>query len=303
MATTRVPSVSAGISERRSARLGALLLLAGLLQGCSSLLFMPSRTEVRTPADIGLAYEDVTLTTKDGVDLHAWWLPASGSPRGTVLFLHGNAENISTHIASVWWLPAAGYQVLLLDYRGYGASGGSPSIPAVFGDIEAAFAWLRSAPEARGPPLFLLGQSLGASLGGYVVGSDPEVRAGLTGVVLDSAFARYRWVAREVAARSWLLWPVQWPIAASMPDDYDLIDVVGSISPVPLLIIHGREDQVVSYHHAEDLFAASRDPKSFLSYDGPHIGTFRDPENRRIVLDFMTKAAADAASGREPARP
>jgi len=287
----------------RAARCLAAALLAGAMAGCSGLMFVPMKPLVRTPADIGLAYRDVTLTAADGTRLAAWWLPARGVPKGTVLFLHGNAENISTHIGSVYWLPAEGYQVLLLDYRGFGQSAGKPLIPEVFADIRAALDWLGNEPAARDVPLFLLGQSLGASLGGYLAGADPALRARFKAVVLDAGFARYRWIAREVAARSWITWPVQWPIAWGMPGGYDLLDQVGRISPVPLLLVHGRRDEIVGYHHAEALFAAAREPRFLLSYDGPHIGSFQDPEIRRALLAFFAdpdsvRTALPATAGR-----
>ena len=263
----------------------ALLMLA--LSGCSGLLFYPAPGIVRTPADVGLDYRDLALQAADGTRLNAWWLPAQGEARGTVLFLHGNAENISTHLASVYWLPAAGYQVLLLDYRGFGRSEGVPEIPAVFADIRAALAWIQSENSAQGLPLYLLGQSLGASLGGWLVGAEPAVRSAFHGVVLDAGFARYDWIAREVAARSWLTWPLQWPLGWSMPDRFDLVDVVGAISTVPVLLIHGTRDQIVGYQHAQALFDAAREPRFLLSYEGPHIGSFQDEQIRQAVVRFF----------------
>lgn len=268
-----------------------VLFLLPILAGCSGMLFVPLKTLVRTPAEIGLAYRDVTLNAADGTRLAAWWLPAEGPARGTVLFLHGNAENISTHIGSVWWLPAEGYQVLLLDYRGFGGSEGRPLVPEVFADVRAALDWLATEPAGRDKPLFLLGQSLGASLGGYLAGADPAVRARLAGVVLDAGFARYGWIAREVARQSWLTWPLQWPIAWSMPDGVDLLDQVGHISPVPLLLIHGRRDEIVGHHHAEALFDAAREPRYLLSYDGPHIASFQDASVRAALLRFFADPA------------
>lgn len=266
-----------------------LLLLPLFLSGCSGLLFMPMKTLVRTPADVGLAYRDVTLRAADGTDLDAWWLPAVGPARGTVLFLHGNAENISTHLASVYWLPAAGYQVLLLDYRGFGDSTGKPRIPQVLEDLRASVDWLVAQPKCRGRPLFMLGQSLGASLGGYLVGADSAVRARFAGVVLDSGFARYSWIAREVASRSWLTWPFQWFAAWGMPDGYDLLDQIGHISPVPLLLMHSRDDQIVGYHHAQALFKAAREPRFLVTYSGTHISGFGDPRVRADVLEFFAE--------------
>jgi alpha-beta hydrolase superfamily lysophospholipase len=281
------------MSPRRRAVVAALLA-APVLAGCSRLLFLPMERWVRTPADVGLDYRDVALRTADGTALSAWWLPARGAPRGTVLFLHGNAENISTHLRSVAWLPDAGYQVLLLDYRGYGRSDGRPTVPAVFDDLRTAAAWLAAEPAVGGRPVFLLGQSLGAALGGYLAGAEAGFRALFTAVVLDSGFARYRDIAREVAARGVVTWPLQWPIAAGMPDGYDPVDQVARLSPVPLLLIHGTSDGVVGYHHAQALFAAAREPRFLLSYDGPHIAAFEDAEIRAAVLRFF----ADPANGR-----
>ncbi|WP_410963020.1 alpha/beta hydrolase, partial [Salmonella sp. SAL04292] len=84
--------------------------------------------------------------------------------KGTVLYLHGNGGNLSWHLGGTWWLPAEGYQVLMLDYRGYGQSEGQPGLPEVYRDIDAAFAWLDQAPEVKGTERVLLGQSLGGAL-------------------------------------------------------------------------------------------------------------------------------------------
>ncbi len=289
---SRSVTISEAMPRRRRALV--LLLAATALAGCSRLLFLPMERWARTPADVGLDYRDVALRAADGTALSAWWLPARGEARGTVLFLHGNAENISTHLRSVAWLPDAGYQVLLLDYRGYGRSDGRPTVPAVFADLRAAAAWLAAEPAVDGRPLFLFGQSLGAALGGYLAGAEPDFREPFTAVVLDSGFARYGDIAREVAARGVVTWPFQWPIAAGMPDGYDPVDQVGRLSPVPLLLIHGTRDGVVGYHHAQALFAAAREPRFLLSYDGPHIAAFEDAEIRAAVLRFF----ADPANGR-----
>ncbi len=275
-----------------SFRVIILLFICGGLTACNSVLFFPAKNWVQTPDQLGLTYKDVALTAEDGVKLSAWWLAAKGDIKGSVLFLHGNAENISTHIHSVAWLPAQGYQVLLLDYRGYGRSEGQPALPDVFMDIEAALLWLASAPQTQGKPKIILGQSLGASMGGYVVGrqsSSAVWRRQLDAVILDAGFSRYSDVAREAAASHWLTWPLQYPAAWMMPTEYDLVDVVANISPTPLLLIHGTQDQVIPYHHVEALYKAANKPKHRLRYDGPHIGTFNDAENQHLVIDFLDR--------------
>jgi fermentation-respiration switch protein FrsA (DUF1100 family) len=271
-------------------RIVLFVLIALQLSGCSRFLFFPQKQWVRTPSQLGIEYEDVTLTSADGTQLSAWWLEAYGEVKGTIVFFHGNAENISTHLGSVYWLPDKGYQVLMLDYRGYGRSQGKPGVPEIFDDIATALQWTLADPRTADAPIFMLSQSLGASMSGYVVATRPDLTDGLTGVVLDAAFASYPQITREVASRHWLTWAFQYPASWTMPRKYDLIDYVGQISPTPLLIIHGTQDTVIPFSNGEALFAAAGQPKNFLRYDGPHIETFKDLELREMMLSFFAEA-------------
>ena len=127
----------------------ALLLALGLA-GCTSTFFQPHRVLVQTPAQLGMDYQELGLRAQDGTALNAWYLPARGPARATVLYLHGNAENISTHFANVAWMPVEGFNVLALDYRGYGASGGSPSLAGVQLDIDAAMRIVEGTARSMG---------------------------------------------------------------------------------------------------------------------------------------------------------
>ncbi|TRX56537.1 alpha/beta hydrolase [Thalassomonas sp. M1454] len=270
------------------------LLISFLLlciSGCSTLFFYPEKQLVRTPEQVGLAYQDVDIKVSDEVSIHGWFLPVEDNVevKGTVYFLHGNAQNISTHLRSVYWLPERGYQVFLIDYRGYGKSTGEPLIPDVFHDINAGFLWLIKQPSVQQKPIYLLGQSLGASMSGYLVGTQPEMRDRLSGVILDAGFTSYSEIARHIASDNWLTWLFQYPAAWSMPSDYDLIDVVQNISPTPLLIVHGTQDVVIPYQHGKKLLAKAKQPKAFLSYTGGHIATFNDVGNQNLLLEFMQK--------------
>jgi fermentation-respiration switch protein FrsA (DUF1100 family) len=261
------------------------------LSGCGYLFFLPSKEEILTPNQIGLIYEDIILPTSDGQSLHGWLLHAQGELRGSIYFLHGNAENISTHIASVMWLPAYGYQVFLLDYRGYGRSTGSPDIADALQDIETGYCWLLTRPESQEKPLFLLGQSLGAALLVAFSARMPDLHQHVKGVILDAAFTSYRGIAREKLDNFWLTWPFQYPLSwLLLPWSYDPIDHIAEISPTPLLIIHSQQDEIIPYHHGEELFAAARSPKLFLSTHTHHIGTFGVSEYRDDLLHFMDAA-------------
>ena len=268
-------------------RLGLVFACIALLQGCTGAFFQPQRAMVITPARIGLDYQDVYIQTPDGVRLHAWYMPAEGQARGTVLFLHGNAENISTHIASVYWLPVQHYNVLLLDYRGYGESSGTPSLPGLVMDAETAIGWLADRPEVRAQGMVVFGQSLGGSVAVYAVAHSPY-RSRIKALIIDSAFSSYRRIAREKLAGFWLTWALQVPLAWTVDDQYSPIYAIADISPIPLLIIHSVHDPIVPLSHAEALNAAAKQPKVLWRIaEGGHIQALTHEAERRRLAGYL----------------
>ena len=112
-------------------------LCLGLFLGQHRLVYFPERALAATPQAAGLAFSEQWITTEDGVRLHAWWVPAPAPVRDTapvVLFLHGNAGNISHRLETAALLHGVGAGVLLLEYRGYGLSGGSPGEEGTYRD-------------------------------------------------------------------------------------------------------------------------------------------------------------------------
>ncbi|MBC9251963.1 alpha/beta hydrolase [Pseudomonas alcaligenes] len=274
--------------------LRALLLLVSLqLGGCSALLFYPQAGLPITPAKAGLEYRDIQLTAADGTRLHAWWLPAKPgvAVKGTVLHLHGNGGNLAWHLGGSYWLPEQGYQVLLLDYRGYGLSEGSPSLPAVYQDIEAAFAWLQQAPEVQGKPLVLLGQSLGGALAVHFLAEHPQRRAQLKALVLDGVPASYRDIARYTLGSAWLTWPLQVPLAWLVPDGDSAIRAMPQLTGLPKLIYHSLDDTVVPLANGIRLYQAAPAPRVLQPTRGEHVQTFNDPTWRRVLLLYLEDPA------------
>ncbi len=263
-----------------------LLASALLLNGCgsaSTLLFYPMQDYIRTPLQLGLAYQDVSLHTEDGVQLFGWYLPPQGKVRGNLLYLHGNGENISTHVRSVAWLPEQGYGVLALDYRGYGRSEGVPRLPDVFLDLAAASDWLFGHTQ---PPYYLLGQSLGGAL---AVGFSDNPRAQqYSALLLDAPFGRYQDIARHALSHTrfsrWFLSPA----ARLLPDAYDPIDKIQA-SRIPTLFYASPNDRIVPLAHTQALYLAAPGPKQLSLHQGRHIATFADPSQRQRTLTFLQR--------------
>ncbi|WP_256830024.1 alpha/beta hydrolase [Pseudomonas sp. Pse1] len=268
--------------------LGVIGLLL-TLTGCSSLLFYPEPGQLFTPAKADLEFHDVTLTTADGVRLHAWWLPTKPgvAVKGTVLHLHGNGGNLPMHLGGSYWLPKEGYQVLLLDYRGYGLSEGKPSLPQVYLDIDAAFNWLGQAPEVQGKPLIVLGQSLGGAMALHYLAERPQRQAGLKALVLDGVPASYRAVGQFALSTSWLTWPLQVPLSWLVPDADSAIYAMPKIKQVPKLIYHSIDDPIVPLSNGIRLYQAAPPPKVLQLTRGGHVQTFADPVWRTVMLRWL----------------
>ena len=277
------------------------LLLIGLLSvgllGCNGVFFIPYRAHVQTPKQLGLAFEDVYFQAGDGTPLHAWFLPAESKALGTILFLHGNAENISTHIMSVRWLPARGFNVFLLDYRGYGASAGDASLSGVQDDMNAALRTLLARNDVNPDRVVVFGQSLGGAIAIYNVAHSPY-RQHIRALAVESTFASYRQITREKLADFWLTWPLQWPLSWTVTDEYSPSKAVAGVSPIPLLIIHGDRDPIVPLHHGQRLYELAREPRQlWVVPGGGHIQAFQSQIYRDRFVAYLTVVLSESPVG------
>ena len=259
------------------------------LGGCSSMLFYPEPGLPFTPDKAHLEYRDVNLLAADGTRLHGWWLPAkAGVPvKGTVLHLHGNGGNLSSHLGGSWWLPEQGYQVLMLDYRGYGRSEGTPDLPAIYQDIQAAFDWLDQAPEVQGKPLVVLGQSIGGALAVHYLAEHPQQRSNLKALILDGTPASYRDIARYALGTSWLTWPLKTPLSWLIPDGESAINGLSRMAGTPMLIFQSMDDTLVPLDNGIRLYQAAPPPRVLQLTRGGHVQTFADPTWRQVMLRYL----------------
>ncbi|MBZ2189278.1 alpha/beta hydrolase [Alcanivorax sp. JB21] len=275
-------------------RLTLLLVLTAQLGACTGIFFYPMSDWVQNPARQDLDYEDVILLHPDGLRLHGWWLPAQGEDvRGTVYFLHGNAQNISTHLMNVAWLPAQGYQVFLLDYREYGMSEGKARLPAVFDDIQLGLDWLQASGRVEGP-LIVFGQSLGASMAPNVLAREAN-QGSYDCVIMEAGFTGFRDIVQEIMRGSWVLWPFSFVVAPTISTDWDARDHIAALAPKPILLLHSHDDQIIPFHHGETLFEAAQEPKTFQALRGGHIISTRDPSVQERLVDFMASDCAGSA--------
>jgi len=279
-----------------------LALFPAALSGCDSYFFYPQRIHVANPYLERVLHEDVFFKTPDGVRLHGWFFHPSTEPRGTVLFFHGNAENISTHAGAVLWLAREGYQVFLFDYRGYGRSEGKPDMEGIHVDALAAIDETFRMERVDKDRVAVFGQSLGGSVAVYAVANSPH-RDRIRALVIDSAFSGYRRIAREKIAGVVLLWPFQTPLSLLVTDRYSANRWIGRIRPIPVLILHGEADKVVPVRHGERLYRLAGEPKQlWIAPGAAHIGALSDEKLRKRLLSFLAAVLGEGKNGKAGTR-
>ena len=265
----------------------AALLLSLALGGCAPMFFRPARELAAPPELAGGSLEEIPFHSMDGVRLHGWILRPPCPPKGTVLFFHGNAENMSTHVNAVLWLVKAGYLVFAFDYRGYGTSDGTPDIPGVNRDGVAALDLAFHIRGVEGGGVVVIGQSLGGAIAAYAVANSPRRRE-VKALIVDSAFAGYRRIVRDKLVAGIITLPLAWPASWTVEDGYSPERWIGSVAPVPVVVIHGTKDPVVPFSHGERLYRLAGQPKGFWKVEGGgHATALLLPDVRNRLLEFL----------------
>lgn len=245
--------------HRRARAVSCVLFLAltAALGGCNTLFFQPDARRYFEPEALGLWHEEVRFQSADGTRLHGWFLPTQPGrrARGTVIYFHGNAANVSNHVFAVRWLPARGYQVFLFDYRGYGESEGRPERSGAIADGVAAIRYVRGREDVDPRRLVVWGHSLGGALAPNALAEAGT--GGVQGLVLQGTFASYQGVVQRVLGRYWLTWPLQWPVAYGLfSDTHAPRGAYPALSHVPLLVVHGTRDRTVPPEAGQEVYEA-----------------------------------------------
>lgn len=266
-----------------------LLVMSLLLLniGCTSMFFYPEKGLRDNPVLQKFPHSDIYFTASDGVKLHGWFFKTQKSSLGTILFIHGNAENISTHVNGVLWLVKEGYDVFAFDYRGYGRSQGKPTIEGVHLDSEAALELVLSLPDANKDRVFVLGQSIGGAIAVYTVANFPH-KERIKGLIIESGFSDYRRIAREKLGDLFLTWPLQYPLSFLFDNRYSPEKQIRKISPLPLLFLHTEEDKIVPSHHSSILYKEAGEPKEiWITKGNGHVMSFADDDTRKRFLEYL----------------
>ncbi len=221
-------------------------------------LYFPLRAIEATPEGIGLPYEDVSITTQDGIKIAGWFIPAE-SPRLTIIFCHGNGGNISHRLEKIEIFNKLNLNVLIFDYRGYGLSKGSPSENGLYLDAEAVYDYLVNEKKIFPQKIIAYGESLGGA-----VAVDMAGRHDLAGIIIEGGFTSVKDVAKKY---------LPFIPAFVYKSRFDSLEKIKDIKS-PKLIFHSVDDEIIPFTLGEKLFHGAAAPKKFARINGGHNDAF-----------------------------
>ena len=222
-------------------------------------LYLPHPQELTTPKAYHWPYEDIWLTTSDGKPLHGWWIPSTDTRAPVMLMCHGQGGNISDRLPKVALWRKLGASVFLIDYRGYGRSGGSPSEEGLYKDGDAAYLWVQKRFQEQ--RIFIYGTSLGGGVATEMAVRHPTA----TGLILEDTFTSIEDMARYRYAKL----PVDWLVSES----FDNQEKIPKIT-MPVMIFHSKDDEKVPFEMGRALYDAAPKPKYFVQLSGPHDAAY-----------------------------
>ena len=228
-----------------------LALVALLALQERRLIFFPSRTLAAAPADFGLRAEELSITAADGVSLHGWWIQGPGDR--VLIWYHGNAGNIGDRLHNArWFVDRLGVDVVLVDYRGYGRSRGTPDEEGVYLDGLAIYDAV-AARSVRAEDIVLFGRSLGGA-----VAIETALLRPAGALVLEAVFRSVPALAREH------YWFVPSAVIRTRMDNESKIRRVQA----PTLLLHGDRDGIVPLAHGRRLFELAASPARLHVIEG-----------------------------------
>ncbi len=202
---------------------------------------------------LDLPIEECTFTTSDGLKLHGWFLP-NDSATTTLLWLHGNAGNIIHRLDQLRMFRSLECNIFIIDYRGYGRSEGEPSEEGLYLDAVAAYDYLESRSAVQQTRIFVYGQSLGSA-----VAVDLATKRNCDGLILESSLTNAKDMAKEMFP--WF------PLHLFIRSRFDSETKIKSLH-IPLLFVHGSDDDIIPISHGKKLFDSANEPKQFYEIPG-----------------------------------
>ncbi|MCK5170058.1 MAG: alpha/beta fold hydrolase [Bacteroidales bacterium] len=209
-----------------------------------------------------LNYEELFFDI-DTIKLNGIFLKPETTPKATILFFHGSAGNISTYTLITKPLVDAGYQVFMIDFRGYGKSTGTPTHINIAHDAQIVFDEIIERDEFKNLPIIIYGASMGTQIATKMA---KDNQSKVSGLILDGTISSFTDMALLSAPEE-----QKSMIAQFVTSPYSAKEDIKEIKNMPKLIIHSKEDKSVPYSQGITVFENASQPKEFWVYEGEHL--------------------------------
>jgi uncharacterized protein len=269
---------------------GYLTVISALYGMQRSLLYGSETNRMGlTPAEAGLGEaQSLTLTTADGEQLSAWFVAPIDDGKPVYLYFHGKDGSLRQRVRQIQAMSLGGMGVLAIDYRGFGASTGTPTETGLYRDSETAYQWLRGRVEPG--RIVIVGESLGTGVAVWLAAQKPAAA-----LILKAPFTS----AVDIAAERYPFVPVHW----FMKDQFHSDQWISHVH-IPVLVQHGERDTIVPVNYGKQLFALANSPKQIRLYpDAGHSNLSRygaDADAAAFVAAMSAAIQSELGSGAAP---
>jgi pimeloyl-ACP methyl ester carboxylesterase len=209
--------------------------------------------------------------------IHTAFFSTKKTPKATILFFHGAGGNISTYMYMIQPLVENGYQVYAVDFRGFGKSTGKPTHLNIAKDVEVVYAKMKKNTAIKNMKIIVYGASLGCQIATYVAKNHQQEIAAL---VLDSGFSSFADIATKNAPKEYKQY-----IQGALDKVYPSKEEIKNIKNMPKLIIHGKTDASIPFHHSEIVFQNAQEPKTFFNSTVGHIDSLQF-ETEKVIKEI-----------------
>lgn len=229
-------------------------------------IFFPKKEIEIYPSALNLPFEDVYIKTEDGVRINGWFIPQSNA-RYTLLFFHGNAGNIEHRLDKLLMFWEIGINIFIIDYRGFGKSGGRLTEGGFYLDANAAYNYLVNSRRLRAEEIILYGESLGTA-----VVIDLAAKVKVAAIIVEGAFSG----GRDMAGKIYPFLP-----AFLFSNKFNSLKKIKKVG-APKLFIHSINDEIVPFALANKLYQAAGGPKELIELIGAHNTAFLDSKEKYV---------------------
>ena len=236
-----------------------------------NLLYHP--TENNYSGDqILVSIEKIKINTQDGIELMSWYHNKNVNNYKTILFLHGNAGSLENRIHKINHFKDMNINFLLVAWRGFSGNKGTPTEKGLYEDAESAVRWLKS-KGVRENNIIVYGESLGTG-----VATEIAQNKNFAGIILESPFTSMIDAGKDK-------YPYL-PVRLLLKDRYESNKKIKNINS-PILIMHGKVDNIVPFHMGKKMYELANEPKySYFSEYDDHMMEYNE-KLLKVLKDFI----------------